>query len=691
MRKDDHTVVIIGAGIAGCQAALKLSEGGYKVFLADQGELFGENCSSSNQAIKLGLGFHVPHFPSAVLYLQTAYDMALKNPRWVRGHKKPIEQRRAHYFVHKDSTSTLDEVTTHISALRLAYCKCINERVIVALGEKLQEWRYRKEKVNGICASLRSVLDQDSDFSDAAVEGMFQDSLAQQFIGGADETSKVLELVKGLFERYRVFGHPKDFYRVLTPSEYEQEVNTTQVVLGVETAEQVLDTEECKRALLKQIEHDSNITVMPHCKAVDIQHSWVVEPGETPYKVIFEETGRKRTAAAQKIVQAGYVVAAAWQGNDKLVQLLGVPPKEVATRVKATAIVELPKAWEVRAGEKEVHTRFVCFGDFSACTVVGRDGKKVVHVTSEKVTNIYSGTGRLPEDMQRLIAGEAETSEKRKLAARILASAARDFPELKGAALLPQGDCLQYGVVRTEGELPLSQLGVRGAPHSKRTFMGVETLAIGASRCESRKFPYSAENASRLLRHINRQRQARTLMKAARDTLVRDMEAIGLTYDYMPPLVYRYLHQFLSSEFLSLARLCLDQGSSKVKPKLAELCLANFSVVQSHVRSMIEQGVEEESLRKFSYAVWRSPRFRPMSPPLSFWGPLWGGQPESSGESPLDSCGSQESEWSLSADGLGLFSHEDKKRRVNDVFDQPSSPQAQGSQAGPFGTWLGWP
>ena len=40
---------------------------------------------------------------------------------------------------------------------------------------------------------------------------------------------------------YEAFGRPEDFYRVLEPWEFEEDVATEEIEMGIETAEELLD------------------------------------------------------------------------------------------------------------------------------------------------------------------------------------------------------------------------------------------------------------------------------------------------------------------------------------------------------------------------------------------------------------------------------------------------------------------
>ena len=119
-RSSTETVVIIGAGIAGVSAALKLSEH-TRVILLEKNTLFS-GASGKNPG-RMGLGFHYYDLDTAKKYLHSSIQVQKKYPSFLIGQQLPEDHpiRRGRYFITKTSNYSYRDVLKVYQALQDEY------------------------------------------------------------------------------------------------------------------------------------------------------------------------------------------------------------------------------------------------------------------------------------------------------------------------------------------------------------------------------------------------------------------------------------------------------------------------------------------------------------------------------------------------------------------------------------------
>ena len=120
--------VIIGGGVGGCGAALELADAGYPVTLIERKEYLLSG-SSDTTPCRLGLGFHYADSETALHCLKTTIHFIKKYRDFILAKDLPEMHpyRRTRYFVVKDSSFSLDHITTVYDNLRKEYIKLISE------------------------------------------------------------------------------------------------------------------------------------------------------------------------------------------------------------------------------------------------------------------------------------------------------------------------------------------------------------------------------------------------------------------------------------------------------------------------------------------------------------------------------------------------------------------------------------
>lgn len=421
-------IVVIGGGIAGCAAALKLADAGHQVTLLEgRDELLAG--SSDDTPCRLGLGFHYLDFDTACKYLRASIRVVRTFRGEINlrlGEEKELNDplRRGRYFV----------VPTKINLF--------NTIKILEFYEQLK-----------------------------------------------DEYARLV----GEDPKNEVFGPPAEFYKELAVDEYKDDVNTQKVFAGIETAEHVLNWPDFREYYSKLVEQHDNITVRTGIEVDKIEY----DNQCSAHKVIAKtKTGDDCEFLGTDIVNSS------WQNIEAIEQKSGsyVAPKPRTNRVKVIISVNLPEGFENK------NSMFFCFGAHCSFTNVGNN---IGWITYEPVTNVATSTGLvLPEELQRLVAGNASEKEKLEYGRRILDGVASYIPAF---AAVQDKDIVstKFGVVRTEGTS--ADINSPESKIHKRDKLGVTSNANGRIQNPAMKLLYFLENADVVNALITQHEVAREL------------------------------------------------------------------------------------------------------------------------------------------------------------------------------------
>lgn len=343
MFQKQHTIGIIGAGIGGSCAALKLADVGYRVVLIDKAKQPMSRTSGMNPG-RSAFGFHYTD-------VNTGYQMiegSKQFDQFFPGVK--LDDGGARYFVVNDSQISKDE--------------------------------YRK-----LCDCLKQKYSE-------------------------------------------VYGESDSFYRVLHEQEYEREIDKNQVVLGIQTKEQLINMPKLVSTVNQRLKTSKNITLLTEHEVIDAK-----QQGQ-----MFELTYKDSDGKIGKLV-TNKVVNAAWEYRHKIDSFLGCKPNCIFTnRLKVFAKVGLPKSLI------NAHSMMFVRGPF-AMMANWRDG--TAFLTYAPITN-YSKTSSIdvPSHWETMITGSELTEEKILLGHKIIKGAAKYIPELLKAELLN----VRAGVIYSEGD-----------------------------------------------------------------------------------------------------------------------------------------------------------------------------------------------------------------------------------------------
>lgn len=243
-----------------------------------------------------------------------------------------------------------------------------------------------------------------------------------------EEYLKICELLKQKYDEQ--FGESENFYRVLNEKEYENEVDKNQVVLGIQTKEQLINMPKLVATVNHRLRAAKNITILTEHEVIDAKRQ-----GQT-FELIYKASdGKIGTLAANQVVNA------AWEYRHKIDSFLGHKPDFVFTnRLKVLAKVQLPKSMI------DSHSMMFVRGPF-AMMANWRDG--TAFLTYAPITN-YSQTSdiEIPLHWESMITCCDLTEEKKALGHKIIEGAAKYIPQLAKAGLLD----VRAGVIYSEGD-----------------------------------------------------------------------------------------------------------------------------------------------------------------------------------------------------------------------------------------------
>ena len=270
-----------------------------------------------------------------------------------------------------------------------------------------------------------------------------------------------------------VFGRPEDFYRILKPIEYENEVDTSQVVLGIETSEHLLDWGKLQRYLEVCIRKNEHISIHENTELVNAKP--LQDDAQSRFMLDFICGQEKKT------VNCDYMVNSTWYEIEKFNNIAGFSkhPLPCTNRLKALLHVRLPISMY------DSHSMFFCFGPFCKFSNLG-DGTGLL--TYAPVTNITNSSDvSISEKMYRLLEQGPSEKEFHSISQGIHRGTMAFIPEIANAKILG----LRFGIVQTLGTVDLSD---PNSPVHKRAYFGVGSETAGWISNPCMKLIYLLEN-----------------------------------------------------------------------------------------------------------------------------------------------------------------------------------------------------
>lgn len=297
---------------------------------------------------------------------------------------------------------------------------------------------------------------------------------------GPQEVLSVYTKLKKVYEEevkndptlIKTWGTVDNFFRVLKKEQYEKGVDASQVAIGIETAEHLLDWQKFSESLKEKVLFSSDIIVRENIEVVDIKRGSYGSIYNKRF-VIFDSN--------KEVLTADYVVNATWGDIKRLNAMANVAdPTPIVNRTKVIATVKLPDKL------KGMHSVFMCMGAGCMFTNLGNGYGKMTYAP---VTNVFATKPdqlQPDEKQQALIAVTAE--EKARVGQAIL-NGVNSFVKMPGVMV----ERIDYGVVQTKGE-EANIYDIKSALH-KRNYYLIRVNELGWVSAPAMKLPYGVEMA----------------------------------------------------------------------------------------------------------------------------------------------------------------------------------------------------
>ena len=332
-----------------------------------------------------------------------------------------------------------------------------------------------------------------------------------------------------------VFGPEENFLRVLELAEYESQVNTDLVVMGIETAEHLFHWHAFAKDIKDKIHANKNIVLYEHTEVVRIERG---ELNEDRFSIHVKE--KHSSSETERVFHTNYLVNSTWQNIEFFNNQLGLPmiPSTRTNRLKALLVAKLPESLT------HTHSMFFCMGQHCMFSNLG-NGYGMM--TFANVTNMETSLGlTLSDYAKRLIKGDATPAEKKLISKDILAGVAKYIPEMKHATIID----VKFGIVRTAGTLSLSDLSDPLSSFHKRNYYGISEEQIGLVSNPCTKLFYFVRNGNLVADWIDAEVIATSVIKKC----MRDIETyakkinFSLTVDIKKTLMGTMERQFTSTD-----------------------------------------------------------------------------------------------------------------------------------------------
>lgn len=338
---------------------------------------------------------------------------------------------------------------------------------------------------------------------------------------------QILMVYSQLQEHYRmlvqkdsenqVLGHPDDFFRILKPEEYQEIVDVSQVDVGIETTERLIDPALLAKIIFDKVKEEKNITLLTASKVTQVRYGQ-----DKNFTVVLQDGS---TIAADQIINC------AWEGMEAIDQTLGLFDVSVkcTNRLKVLAVVELPTELY------DQNSMFFCMGAFC---MFSNCGNGVGLMTYAPITNVANYQDSKIDDIGRkLLAGTASPEEVKQYGEGIIQGVAQWIPTMAKARLIT----VRFGVVKTYGDVDI--FDPRSAVHS-RDYFGVDCKQIGYVGNACMKLMNLDENAKLVVELFTQNLNADEKIKVLSHSVTQESPF------KLPGLLNLFLEHYLRRQYL---------------------------------------------------------------------------------------------------------------------------------------------
>lgn len=301
---------------------------------------------------------------------------------------------------------------------------------------------------------------------------------------GKIEILQTYERIKAEYKRLvvedstnSVFGPHENFYRILHPSEYENDVNMDVVDLGIETNEHLFRWKEFCSYIRTIIEQHPNIEFLERTAVEKISRN---TEGQTRFSLQIQRDGYPSDT-----LTTDFIVNSTWENIEKLNADIGIemPEGQRTNRLKTLLVCELPPELIYK------NSMFFCMGQHCMMSNMG-DGTAMM--TYANVTNIETSAGlMLSSNAERLLTEGPTSQEIEDYGQLMIKGISHYIPAMKNAKI----KTIKFGVVQTQAHLTLDQLQEPNHAFNKRSDHCVRAEQIGLISNPCMKLFYFIDNA----------------------------------------------------------------------------------------------------------------------------------------------------------------------------------------------------
>jgi 2-polyprenyl-6-methoxyphenol hydroxylase-like FAD-dependent oxidoreductase len=280
----------------------------------------------------------------------------------------------------------------------------------------------------------------------------------------------------------KIFGEPKDFFRILHKKEYENDVNNEKVVLGIETQEHLIDWPKFKQYLHNKIYNNYNITVLAGFNVTHVEKDYLND-----CYLVYTNNNVNNI-----VLGTSCVINCSWENIESINQTVGIYQESglITSRLKLLAEIELPDSL------KEKNSMFFCLGPHAMFSNLGNGTGRVTYAPITNVATSINGT--FPLKYKQWLSNGLSPEEEQYYGKKILAGIKEYIPEMSKAKLVK----ILPGVVKNKGSADIYSIN---SDFHKRSYSGVEERAHGWIDNACIKLFYCEDNAQEVLSIIGKQ------------------------------------------------------------------------------------------------------------------------------------------------------------------------------------------
>lgn len=358
----------------------------------------------------------------------------------------------------------------------------------------------------------------------------------KELLTSYDELKKHYKMLISKDPSKKVLGEPEDFYRKLKKEAYKAHVNESEVKVGLETTERLIDPLKLAEILAQEVKKEKNIKLKLETTVTQIRYGT-----DKVFEVVTQNN---------EIIKADYVINCAWENLEAIDQTLGLydPQVKVINRLKALAHIELPTELI------DQHSMFFCLGPFAMFSNLGDGTGLITYAPATNVENFYDS--KISETGRKFLNGTADEKIVQKKGQEIINGVSFWIPAIAQAKL----KAVRFGIVKTYGDVDIYD---PNSSFHKRDYFGVSSAQIGFIDNACMKLMNLLINAKLVAELLSKHQQVNSKIDVVSEEIVKNYFS-GYSESTMKLFWNRYLKRNFNLN---------DMPQKKTEYRLKESCL----------------------------------------------------------------------------------------------------------------------